>query len=161
MLICMKTTHCDIKFPPKFLGQEISSCDKKFLPVTIQFVARNFFMWQEISFCGKKFFLWQDISSLEKYLIVTLILHENHVTLPKRKFFLWHKNMSSYYRKALVRQVLCIIWQEIPSCQVCDKTRKFLPTFRVSLKIPWEPGSLAPGEYPTLPKRANGVREGF
>ena len=84
----MKTTHCDIKFPPKFLGQEISSCDKKFLPVTIQFVARNFFMWQEISFCGKKFFLWQDISSLEKYLIVTLILHENHVTLPKRKFFL-------------------------------------------------------------------------
>ena len=44
----------------------------------------------------------------------------------------------------------CIIWQEIPSCQVCDKTRKFLPTFRVSLKISWEPGSLAPGEYPTL-----------
>ena len=44
----MKTTHCDIKFPPKFLGQEISSCDKKFLPVTIQFVARNFPLWQEI-----------------------------------------------------------------------------------------------------------------
>ena len=29
-------------------------------------------------------------------------------------------------------------------------TREFLPTFRVSLKISWEPGSLAPGEYPTL-----------
>ena len=39
--------------------------------------------------------------------------------------------------------------KESSSCDI-TKMRKFLPTFRVSLKISWEPGSLAPGEYPTL-----------
>ena len=88
MLINMINDLLWHEISPKLLGQEISSCDKKFL-----LVARNFF-------------LWQDISSLGKYLFVTLFLHENNVTLPKRKFFLWHKKMSSYYRKALVWQKL-------------------------------------------------------
>ena len=30
------------------------------------------------------------------------------------------------------------------------KQREMLQKFRVSLKISWEPGSLVPGEYPTL-----------
>ena len=30
------------------------------------------------------------------------------------------------------------------------KQREMLQKFRVSLKISWEPGSLGPGEYPTL-----------
>ena len=30
------------------------------------------------------------------------------------------------------------------------KQREMLQKFRVSLKISWDPGSLVPGEYPTL-----------
>ena len=36
------------------------------------------------------------------------------------------------------------------SVKFVTKMPKFLPTFRVCLKISWKPGSLAPGEYPTL-----------
>ena len=46
-----------------FLWQEVSFCDKKFLPVTGHFasdkkfhpVTRNFFLWQDIFSCDKKF----------------------------------------------------------------------------------------------------------
>ena len=88
---------------------------------------------QEISYFGKKFlpvtrifFLWQEISSCDKKF---LPFPKN--LLVARNFLLWH-NISCWGKYMFVI------------------TREFLPTFRVSLKISWEPGSLAPGEYPTL-----------
>ena len=77
-----------------FLWQEVSFCDKKFLPVTWHFclwqdisscdkkfltMAWNSFPWQEVSFCNKKFllmqrnfFLWKEISTSDKkYLPMT------------------------------------------------------------------------------------------
>ena len=128
--------------------------------MTIWFVARNFFLWQEISSCGKKFLtvarnflLWQDIFSLENIRLWHYFCMKIISLFPKESssFFLWHKKMSSYYRNALVWQELFASFgRKYLRVKFMTKTRKFLPTFRVSLKISWEPGSLAPGEYPTL-----------
>ena len=112
---------CDTKFSP-------SSWDRKFPTL-----ARNFFLWQEFFSCYNKFlpltrnffllqkiFLWPEISYCGKKFLTVA-----------RNFFLW-QNISCWGKYMFVI------------------TREFLPTFRVSLKISWEPGSLAPGEYPTL-----------
>ena len=59
--------------------------------------------------------------------------------------------MSYYYSKASAWQELFASFgRKYLRVKFVTKMRKFLPTFRVSLKISWEPGSLAPGEYPTL-----------
>ena len=82
MIIDITTNH--IPITNIFLWQEISSCHRKFLPVTGNFflsqeisswdrkflpVAGNFFLWHEISSCHRKFvpeigdfFLWQEVS---------------------------------------------------------------------------------------------------
>jgi len=118
-----------------------------------QFVARNFFLWQKISFCSKKFLpvarhlLFRKISDCGMIFAWKSCYSSERKILPmtQEKFFLLQKSIG-------LAGTFCIIWQEVPSCQVCDKMHKFLPTFRVSvsIKISWEPGSLAPGEYPTL-----------
>ena len=41
------------------------------------------------------------------------------------------------------------------------KQREMLQKFRVSLKISWEPGSLVPGEYPTLAQPQLGLSLGL
>ena len=97
---------------------EISSCVQKISSCTGNFFWKapgtgNFLLWQEISFFYKK------SSCGQKFLTVA------------RNFFLW-QNISCWGKYMFVI------------------AREFLPTFRVSLKILWEPGSLAPGEYPTL-----------
>ena len=116
-----------------FLWQEISSCNKKFLDII------EIFLWQQISYCKKfltvarNFFLWQDISSWGKCLFVIILLHQK-ITSFCKKAFVWQELVASFCSK------------HFP----VTKTREFLETFRASLKISWEPGSLAPGEYPTL-----------
>ena len=138
--IWQEVSFCDKKFFPVTghfcLWQEISSCDMKCLPVT-----RNFFLWQEISFCDKKFlplirasFLWQEISSCGNW----------SFAVPKC-LFLWQENIS---------RMLCVIGR-IPSfnrkywntfeVKFVPKQCELLQKFRGSLKISWEPGSLAPG----------------
>ena len=55
--------------------------------------------------------------------------------------------------------MLCVIEEEFLhltgntdlEVKFAPKQREMLQKFRVSLKISWEPGSLVPGEYPTLP----------
>ena len=103
-----KTTCCDIKFPPSswtgnfFLWQEI------FL-VTIQYVARNSFLWPETSYCGKKFFpMTRIFSCCKKFLPVT------------RNFFLYKK--SSCGKKFLTVARHFLLWLVI---SFCGKT--FLP----------------------------------
>ena len=110
----------------------------KILPVT-----RNFFLLQKISSCGKKFlnvarnfFLWQDNSSWVKCLFVMILLHQK-ISSFCRKAFVWQELFASICRKHF-------------PVKFVTKMREFLPTFRGSLKISWEPGSLAPGEHPTL-----------
>ena len=104
-----------------FLWQDISASDKKFHTVT-----RNFFLWQEISSCDKKFltmawnsFPWQEVSFCDKY------------------FFQCQK-ISSYEKTFLLLTRNLFLWQEISSWGM---------KFCVSLKISWEPGSLAPINY--------------
>ena len=120
-----KTICCDIKFP---------TFARNFLPVT-----RIVFLWQEF------FFLWQEFFSCDKNFF------------PVASNFLWQE-ISSFYKKSSCGQKFLsvarnfLLWQNI-SCwgkYMFLLTRELLPTFRVSLKISWEPGSLAPGEYPTL-----------
>ena len=80
----------------------------------------NFFHWQEKSWCyeksscGKKFltmarnlFLWQDISFQGKFLFVILLLH---------------KKISSFCRKAFVwPELFASFWRQKISCQICDE----------------------------------------
>ena len=88
------------------LWDEISSCDRKILPVT-----GNFFLWQKILSCDGKyhpatgnFFPWQDITASDrKFLSVT----EN--------FFL-RQEISSCGKKFLPLKRLFFLWQEISSC---------------------------------------------
>ena len=128
-------TCCDIKLPPKLLKQEISSSDKKFLPVTI-------FLWQEMFYYGTKFLsmarnflVWQEILPVARHLFVTIVLHENNVLLPKRKFLLQETIGLTW--------TFCIIWQEISSCQSCAKGEW------ISADFSWEPedfvGAWLPG----------------
>ena len=46
---------------------------------------------------------------------------------------------------------MCVIGNTNLEVKFVPKQREMLQKFRVSLKISWEPGSLVPGEYPTLP----------
>ena len=81
----------------------------------------------------------------------------------KRNYFLWQ--LIIYSAKVLLSvtrtyflHVVCdrknsFIGQEIQKyleVKFVPKQRELLPKFRVSLKILWESGSLAPREYPTL-----------
>ena len=131
-----------------YLWQENSSCHKKFLPMT-----RHFFLWREISSCNKKFLLWQEISALDlEYRLLSVT----------RNFFLGQlitcsANMFLPLTRKYFRHIVCdrknsFIWQEIRKyleVKFMQKQREFLQKFRVSLKISWEPGSLAPGNIPT------------
>ena len=104
---------------------EISSCDKKFLSFT------KIFLWQEISSCGK-----------------TFLPEENICLSPEDLFLLLQESIC-------LTGTFCFILQKTLSCQICDKNTW------ISAKIScepedlvgaWLPGSLAPGEYPTLIK---------
>ena len=96
---------------------------------------RNLSLWQEISYCGKKF-----LSVARHFFKMKMSVCDNTFAL-KNHFFL--------QETICLTGTFCFILQKTLSC-LLTKGREFLPTFRVSLKISWEPGSLAPGEYPTL-----------
>ena len=128
-----------------FLWQEISSCDNSICGKKFLLVARNFFLWQEILPVARHLF-FRKISDCD-----IIFAWKSCYSSQKKVLPLTQENVFLLQKSIGLAGTFCIIWQEIPSCQVCDKMRKFLPTFRVSLKISWEPGSLAPGEYPTLP----------
>ena len=64
------------------------------------------------------------------------------------------KSSGSHEILAEIDAFLPQIWQEIQKyldVKFMTKLRELQQKFCVSLKISWEPGSLAPGEYPTLP----------
>ena len=63
---------------------------------------------------------------------------------------LWHENSSCDMKVFSVTGNFIFICRKHIPVKFLTKTREFLPTFRGSMKISWEPGSLAPGEYPTL-----------
>ena len=140
LIWCQEMSSCDRTFLPLtrnfFLWQENSSRNKKFPPGT-----RNSFFRKEISSCDKKFmplirysFLWQDISSCGNWLLA----------------------VPRYFPS-------CCVWYK-EFLQMTGNTERPWSQIRAkaawtTAKISWEPedfvgawlpGSLAPGEYPTL-----------
>ena len=154
----MNITTNHIPITNIFLWQEISSCDRKFLPVT-----GNFVQWQERSSCNRKFlnvtrnfflsvsvrgnfFHWQNISSYDrKFLYVT------------GNFFM-SQEISSWNRKSLL--VATFHPSDIKSRQKCvifghiSKSRQkcviFAQNFAWDFKASWQDSCHLARENPTL-----------
>ena len=124
-----------------FLWQDISSfdnsCGKKNL-----LVARNFLLWQEISSCGKKFlpvarhlFLWKIfVSDIIFCMKIILLFPKESSSYDTRK------GLLTTEKHWLGRNFLHHLAGNTFVSSLWEKTHKFLPSFRVSLKISWEPG---------------------
>ena len=125
------TNFCFLNYISINVSFEVSSCDKKFLSVTRNFlILQNIFLWQEISYCGKKF------RSVARHFFLRKVSVFDNIFALENLFFL--------QESICLTGTFCFILQKILSCKICDKNAW------ISANISCEPGSLAPGEYSTL-----------
>ena len=151
----MNITTNHISITNIFPWQEISSCDRKFLHVT-----GNFVQWQERSSCNRKFL------NVTRNFFLSVSVRGN--------FFHW-QNISSYDRKFLyvtgnffLKQEIAVLWQHfIPLIWNHDKSAWFLvisqnrdkrqkcvifaQNFAWDFKASWQDSCNLARENPTLP----------
>ena len=91
-----------------FLWKDISTSDKKFLPMT-----RNFFPKQEISSSVKiNFFLWQLITCSTKNFLPVIRKYFLHVVCDRKNFFIWQEiqTLKSNLRQNSVKCCKNFVW---------------------------------------------------